>query len=164
MTPPVVAGMENVAIEDVNSWFSPATAKRVLSRALGTEHLAINHYELAPGETFGFGYHRHSDQEEVFYVLAGTVTFETEDGEVTVGDGEVVRFAPGEWQLGRNAGDEPVEALALGAPQDSAETDVRRECDSCGGRQPTSIEPAEDADAVVTICKNCGAETGRYTR
>lgn len=34
------------------------------------------------------------------------VTFETEDGEIVGTAGEVIRFAPGEYQQGINTGDE----------------------------------------------------------
>jgi uncharacterized cupin superfamily protein len=155
--------MERVSTDDVDSWISPAAEKRPLGQALGAEALALNYYELAPGDSFGFGYHRHPDQEEVFYVLEGEATFETEDGEVTVGAGEAARFAPGEWQLGHNAGEERVVALALGAPAEDSGAEVRRECPDCGERTPTSIERAEDGDGLVTVCEECDAVTGRFS-
>jgi len=156
--------MEKVTIDEVDSWLSPASAKRPLSRALGAENVTINHYELAPGESFAFGYHSHETQEEVFYVTAGEATFETEDGEVVVGAGELVRFAPGEWQQGRNDGDERVRALALGAPAESGETTILRACSECGERTPHEVERAPDDDAaLITVCVDCGAETGRFT-
>jgi len=154
--------MRKARIEEVDSWMGPASVKRPLSRALGAEDVAINYYELEPGESFAFGYHRHEGQEEVFYVQAGEATFETDDGEVTVGAGEAVRFAPGEWQQGWNRGEEPVRALALGAPQESGETTILRECRECGERTEQEVGRAEDADALVTRCLDCGAETGRF--
>jgi uncharacterized cupin superfamily protein len=155
--------MERVNAGDVDSWTSPAAAKRPLGRALGAEELALNHYELEPGDAFGFGYHRHPDQEELFYVLEGEATFETEDGDVTVGAGEAVRFAPGEWQLGRNEGEERVVALALGAPADASGADIRRECPECGERTPTEIERADEGSGLVTVCQECDAVTGQFS-
>lgn len=156
--------MEKVTIDEVDSWLSPASAKRPLSRALGAEDVAINHYELAPGESFAFGYHSHQVQEEVFYLTSGEATFETEEGEVVVGAGELIRFAPGEWQQGRNDGDGRVRALALGAPAESGETTILRECSACGERMPQAVERAPDDDgALVTVCVDCGTETGRFT-
>jgi uncharacterized cupin superfamily protein len=154
--------MEHVRIEDVDSWMSPASAKRPLSNALGAEGVTINHYELAPGESFAFGYHQHEGQEEIFYVLDGTATFETEDGEVRVAQGEAVRFAPGEWQRGTNETDERVLALAIGAPAEMGETTILRECEDCGQRTEQAVQPTEDKDALVTVCEDCGAETGRF--
>jgi len=145
----------------------PADVKRPLSDALGATELAINYYELAPGESFAFGRHRHAAQEEVFYVQQGTVTFETgppdgDPGRVTITAGEVIRFGPGEWQRGVNEGEERVVALALGAPQETGETTLSRECPDCGERTEATIEMTDDRDALVTRCVECGAETGRF--
>jgi len=152
--------MEKVSVDDLKSRMGPAAEKRLLGRALDAMELAVNYYELEPGDSFGFGYHRHEDQEEVFYVLQGTATFETEAGDVAVGPDEAVRFAPGEWQLGHNAGDQRVVALALGAPVDSGDTEMVRECPACGERTEQRIERADDA--LVTLCADCGTETGRF--
>jgi uncharacterized cupin superfamily protein len=154
--------MERVRVEDVDSWMSPASAKRPLSNALGAEDVTINHYELAPGESFAFGYHQHEGQEEIFYVLDGTATFETEEGEQRVAAGEAVRFAPGEWQRGTNETDERVVALAIGAPAEMGETTILRECEACGERTEQAVQPTDETDALVTVCQDCGAETGRF--
>jgi len=154
--------MKRVDVDDVDDRMGPADVKRDVSRALDATDMALNYYELAPGDSFGFGYHRHGEQEELFYVESGTVTFETEDGEVVVAAGETVRFAPGEWQLGTNEGDERVVALAMGAPQDMGDTTMLRECPDCEGRTENEIEMADDRSALVTICTECGAETGRF--
>ncbi len=154
--------MQKVATDDVDNWIGPSDVKRPLARALGTEHVAINYYELAPGDAFGFGYHRHPDQEEVFYVFEGTATFETEDGDVDVAAGEAIKFDPGEWQLGRNDGDRRVKALALGAPADANEAEMTRECDDCGERTENRVERADDGEGLVTVCVDCGAVTGRF--
>jgi uncharacterized cupin superfamily protein len=155
--------MERVSVADLDRRMGPAADKRRLGADLGATNLALNYYELAPGDAFGFGYHRHPDQEEVFYVVEGTVTFETEDGDVEVGEREAARFAPGEWQLGRNAGDERVVALAVGAPAEAGDTEMRRQCPDCGERTPNAVEMTDARDALVTRCVECGAETGRFT-
>lgn len=155
--------MKKVRIDELDRYMGPATIKRPVSRGLETEHMALNYYELEPGDAFGFGYHSHSDQEEVFYIQAGTVTFETEDGPKTVEAGEAVRFAPTEFQRGVNEGSERVVALAIGAPKDSGETTMLRECVDCDDRTPQEIEWSEDGEALVTICEDCGGVTGRFT-
>jgi len=155
--------MNRVSLDDLDRRMGPAADKRALSNALDTDEFAVNYYELAPGDSFAFGYHRHPGQEEVFYVIAGTATFETEDGDIEVGAGEAVRFGPGEWQRGRNAGEERVVALAMGAPKDTRETEMLRECPDCGGRTENSVAMTDDRDALVTRCLECGAETGRFT-
>ena len=159
---PATWGMERANVDEIDDRMGPADVKRRVSSAVGATDLALNYYELAPGDSFGFGYHRHPEQEEVFYVAEGTVTFETEDGDVDVAAGEAVRFAPGEWQLGTNEGDERVVALAMGAPADVNETELLRACPDCDGRTENRIEMIDDRDALVTICTSCGAETGRF--
>lgn len=154
--------MEWVRIDDVDRRIDTATVSRPLTSALGAENVALNYYELAPGDSFAYGYHNHEAQEEVFVIQAGEVTFETEDGDVAVGAGELIRFAPGEFQRGINTGDERVVALALGAPRESGESEIRRHCEDCGERTETTIERAPDGDAKLTRCLECGAVTGRF--
>ncbi|WP_435196962.1 cupin domain-containing protein [Natronomonas sp. EA1] len=154
--------MRKVTVDEVESWMSPASVKRSLGKALGAEGLSMNLFELQPGESFAFGYHKHEGQEEVFYVLEGTATFETEEGEVQVSADEAIRFEPGEWQQGRNAGSEPVRALAVGAPAEMGETTILRECPECEETTAQDVEMADSKDALVTVCVDCGAETGRF--
>lgn len=154
--------MERLPIDEVESRLGPAAVRRILGPALETTDVAINYYELDQGDSFGFGYHRHEGQEELFYVQEGTVTFETETGEVRAGPDEVVRFEPGEWQLGTNEDDQRVVALAIGAPKDAGETEMVRECPECGQRTHQSVDWAEDGEALVTLCVDCGAQTERF--
>jgi mannose-6-phosphate isomerase-like protein (cupin superfamily) len=159
--------MERVSIRDVE----PGTTddhrshdRRVLTGPLDTSDLALAHYVLEPGERFSGSVHTHVDQEEVFLVVEGEATFETDDGEVTVGTDEAIRFAPGEFQSGYNDGDGRVEAFALGAPRES--TDVRIShiagygdvaCPECG-HDTMQVDPTA-ADAELT-CPECGAGMG----
>jgi mannose-6-phosphate isomerase-like protein (cupin superfamily) len=154
--------MERVRLADVENALGPAAVKRRLTGPLGAADIAINYYELAPGDAFGFAYHRHAEQEEVFVVESGTVTFETEDGPVEVGADEAVRFGPGEFQRGVNRGDERVRAVAIGAPQETGGTEMRRDCDGCGERTVQRIEWADDREALVTRCEDCDGVTGRF--
>ena len=136
--------------------------RRGLSDPLGTEDVAINRYALAPGEAFSGGLHAHLDQEEVFYVVEGTATFETRpeataDSEtVEVGPDEAIRFAPGEFQQGRNEGDDRVLALALGAPQESTDVRIPQPCPECGDSDVLAFARGEDGP--VLRCPDCGAE------
>ncbi|WP_135821697.1 cupin domain-containing protein [Halostella litorea] len=154
--------MKRQSLDDMESRMGPADVVRPLTDALGAAELALNYYELAPGESFAYGFHAHEKQEEVFYVQAGTVTFATLDGDVEVGPNELVRFGPGEFQRGVNRGEERVVALAMGAPQDAGETEIRRECPDCGEATRQRVEMTDDRDAVVTLCEDCDAETGRF--
>lgn len=156
--------MKTVTIEDIDvpASNSPADVVRPLSAALDTTGLAINYFELAPGESFGYDYHRHHDQEEVFYIQTGTATFETESGAVAVDAGEVIRFESGEFQLGTNRGDERVTALALGAPRDSEEIEYLRDCSQCSDRTVQPLEISRDNEIIVR-CSDCGTETDRIS-
>jgi len=159
--------MERVAVDDVENSLQPAAVMRPLTERLGATDVAINYYELEPGDSFAFAYHSHEVQEELFFVVSGEATFDTEDGPVTVGSGEVVRFDRGEFQRGWNRGDERVRALALGAPLEYGEQVKLRACPDCGEETDSRLdrvddEGAPDGTAVVAQCKDCGAETGRW--
>jgi mannose-6-phosphate isomerase-like protein (cupin superfamily) len=93
---------ERVAADDVEETTFAGVSVTRLPEPLGTDEVAINRYELAPGESFSAGMPTHLDQEELFYVVRGTATFETkseptaESETVEVGPDEATRFAPGE--------------------------------------------------------------------
>ena len=154
--------MEHVAIDDLDDWMGPADVKRPIGQALGTDHMGLQYYELAPGESTAFGYHAHENQEEVFYVLDGALAFETEEGEVTVGAGEAVHFAPGEFQRSLNPGEDRTRLLAIGAPADPGELTLLRDCRDCDERTDQTVEAVDDGAALVTLCEDCGRETGRF--
>lgn len=169
--------MEKVAVDELESRMGPGSVRASLTKPLGLANMGANHYELAPGEHLAFGVHAHEYQEEVFVVQQGAVTFETypdrdaalagaesEDAETVVAHaGEVVRAAPGEYQRGRNDGDDRAVVFAVGAPQDPGDLDLLRDCEPCGERTPHRIELTDDRDAILAVCETCGGETARYT-
>lgn len=158
--------MEKVRIENLENNVQPAAVMRHLTGPLGLTDLAINYYEFEPGDSFAFAYHNHEVQEEVFYIQAGTATFETEEGPVEVAAGEIVRFDRLEFQRGWNRGEERVIALALGAPLDYG-TQIRlRCCAECGEKTDSRLEHEEEDGAAVRVgyCKVCDAENGRWYR
>lgn len=156
--------MQRVTIDAVEGREHGADSlARRLTENLGAEHVAVNHYRLSPGDGFPGGLHAHTDQEELFVVLDGEATFETcaspltESGqrrEVVVETGEVVRFEAGEFQSGRNAGDDELVALALGAPRDSEDVRVPFACPDCGD----ATLALDFAGAFVFACPACGSE------
>jgi uncharacterized cupin superfamily protein len=151
--------MKHVTVDDVDT--HEEINRRDLTGALGTVDFAINHYHLAPGERFSGGLHTHLDQEEAFYVLSGTATFDVADeplddpDRVEVEAGEVVRFAPGEYQTGINEGDEDVEALAFGAPKETADVRIPGPCPAC---ENESLALTFDHGEVGRECPDCGTE------
>jgi len=156
--------MEHIAVDDLDDSIQAAAVMRHLTEPLGLTDFALNYYELEPGDSFAFAYHNHEVQEEVFYVITGTATFETESGPVAVGPDEAIRFGREEFQRGWNRGDERVVALALGAPLEYGEQVKRRDCPACGEATDNELRRANDEDAVVAVCKACGTETGRWYR
>ncbi|WP_277554790.1 cupin domain-containing protein [Halobaculum limi] len=153
--------MNHIVIDAVDPVVStsPADTVRVLTEPLETESMAVNVFDLTPGDTIGYGLHRHLDQEEVFYVVDGRVTFETDGDDISVEAGEIIRFAPGEFQLGHNTGDGRARVFALGAPRDTEEVEYLIDCDVCGERTVQAPEVSE-ADRTVTIrCTECGTVT-----
>jgi len=146
--------MEKVAIEDVEpDAFGSDIDRRGLAEPLGTSDVAINRYRLEPGERFSGGLHAHMDQEEVFIVTEGEAAFETTDGEVSVAAGEAIRFAPGEFQSGKNAGDDTLLAFALGAPRESQDVRIPRECPECGHENVRALPAEEGFDLVCPECE-----------
>jgi uncharacterized cupin superfamily protein len=168
--------MEKVDVDELDSRMGPGTVRASLSKRLALTNLGANHYVLEPGESLAFGVHAHEHQEELFVVQAGAVTFETYPNRaaavagadaddattVVVRAGEVARAAPGEYQRGRNAGDERAVVFAVGAPQDAGDLDLLRECDACEARTAHRIELADDRSAVLAVCEACDGETARY--
>jgi uncharacterized cupin superfamily protein len=154
--------MRKVDPSEMETRLGPAAVSRPLSDALGTTDLAINYYELAPGDSTAYGMHAHSDQEEVFYVLSGQVTFETREEPVTATAGEAVRVGRGEYQRSRNDGDERAVVLALGAPRDGGETEILRDCPDCGDPTPQELSMNDDRTAVLAACTVCGTVTGEF--
>jgi uncharacterized cupin superfamily protein len=148
--------MEKVSIEDVEPRsLSGDIDRRGLSDPLGTEDVAINRYRLDPGERFSSALHTHMDQEEVFVVVEGEATFETPEREVTVAAGEAIRFAPGEYQSGKNDGEGVLVAFGIGAPRHSRDVRVPRECPECGHE---NVQAIPDDDGMRLVCPGCKAE------
>lgn len=154
--------MEKIRIGEIDRRVDVSTLQRPLTDALGATDIALNYYELEPGASPAYGYHRHDRQEEVFLVQQGVMTFETEEGEVVVEEGEAIRFGPGEYQQGVNTGDERAALLAVGAPQDGGNVEILRECGDCGERTTHTVELADDERAKITRCLDCDAVTGRF--
>lgn len=154
--------MEKVAVADLENSVQPAAVMRHLTKSLGLTDMALNYYELEPGDSFAFAYHNHEAQEELFFVVSGTATFDTEDGPVEVGPNECVRFDREEFQRGWNRGEERVVALAMGAPLEYGKQVKLRFCDACDEETDHDLTRTDDDSAVFALCTECGAETGRW--
>ena len=151
--------MRKVSLEDIEPGTVATDAdRRGLTAPLGTTDVALNQYRLAPGERFSGGLHAHFDQEELFVVIEGEATFETLDGETVVGTGKAIRFAPGEFQSGKNDSGKELVAFALGAPCDTNDVRVPIPCPECGHENSCPMID-ESVGGTVLICPDCGATT-----
>jgi quercetin dioxygenase-like cupin family protein len=83
-----------------------------LRRQLGVTSFGLNQILLRPGQRGRI--HRHTTQEEVYIVLAGTLTLGVEGEERELGQGELARVAPEVRRQISNRGSEDVLLLALG--------------------------------------------------
>jgi mannose-6-phosphate isomerase-like protein (cupin superfamily) len=156
--------MQTIAIDEIDpiALGNENLDLRGLAEPLNTSELAMNYYALDPGQAFSPGVHTHLDQEEVFYILEGTATFETK-AEATaasecieVSAGEAIRFAPGEFQQGRNESDAPVVALALGAPRGPTEGRIPQPCPEC--EESDVLAVVMDDEGMRFQCPECGTE------
>jgi uncharacterized cupin superfamily protein len=149
--------MEKITINELATDNNPGggedTARRV-GNALGTEDVGLAYYELDAGQNLSGGVHTHMDQEEIFYVLEGTMTFQTLEGAVEVDGGEVVRFGPGDFQQGKNDSDGPVRLLGIGAPKPSTDVRVPQPCGACGESDTLRFVPGDDG--MQLQCPECG--------
>lgn len=159
--------MERVTLDRGSGTLHGAVVQR-LSDPLGTADLALNHYRMEAGESLPAGLHTHADQEEVFVVLSGELAFETllppdvgdagsladyTPRDVRVSAGAVIRFAPGEFQSGRNAIDGETSVLAIGAPRGTDDIRLPIGCPACSNA-PLRLR----TDGGVSFeCLDCGA-------
>ena len=70
-------------------------AMRFMTEALDARQVALTHRLMPAGSGGKGGYgHRHRTQEEIYYVISGTLQFKLEDELVDVPAGSAVRVAP----------------------------------------------------------------------
>jgi len=111
--------------------------RRSISDAVDLSSLAATVYEIEPGERLSRTYHYHETREELFYVLAGTLTVRTPDERYEVPAGSVFVAEPGNPLLPHVPADarQSARVLGVGAPAydpakpydpDGAESDPNR--------------------------------------
>ena len=94
--------------------YAPHLESRFARRALDLEKSGITHFKVAPGFRIPFGHH-HTDQEEVYVVVAGSARIKLGDEVVDLATWDAVRIAP-ELTRGIEGGPDGAEILAFGAP------------------------------------------------
>ncbi len=155
----------HVSVEDLPDAPNPTRHKKEVDEAVGASEFGFNVITADPGERLPWGYHRHPDHEELFYVTRGTVAFETPEGSFEVGAGEaffVPRDAP---NRGVAVGDEPATVVAVGAPKASDRALVEEQCPECGAATDRDYEVVDrDGEQAYQLsCVGCGAELDLLT-
>ena len=118
-----------------------------LRRALEVESVGINQLTLAPRERGRI--HRHQRQEEIYLVLAGTLTIVIEGEPHELGAGMVARVAPHVRRQLVNAGDERCVVVAVGAADGYVGRDGEAfaSWDETEGRPPQELPLPDDLPA-----------------
>lgn len=98
--------------------FAAATqgrAKRALGNVFGLDQFGVNHTTLAPGSASALR-HYQTYEDELVYVLEGTPTLETDEGQTLLSPGDVVGFKGGVRNGHRiiNLSDDPAVILEVG--------------------------------------------------
>ncbi|MFB6149928.1 MAG: cupin domain-containing protein [Halobacteriales archaeon] len=156
-----MAEYEKVTVEALPDTPNPTRHKKEVDEAVGATEFGFNLYVADPGEQLPWGYHRHPDHEELFYVLAGTLAVETKDDTFEVGPGEALfipRDAPNKAVA---IGEEPARVIAVGAPKTDDGAVISEECPSCGTVSDRSFEVV-DGDYILS-CTACGEEVDQLT-
>lgn len=143
---------------------NPTRHKKEVDEAVGASEFGLNLLIADPGERLPWGFHRHPDHEELFYVLSGVVGFETDEGTYEVTAGEAFFVPRGRGQRGVAAGDEPARVVAVGAPKATDRAVIAETCPACG--ETTDREYHETTvdgrTAYLLACVDCGSETDRF--
>lgn len=90
-------------------------SQKLLDRASGAGAVEVNYIRTPPGGGSPEGLHTHVVQQ-VFYVLAGTMTVEVDGRTYDAGPGSLVVFPKGVPHRNWNAGDTETVHLAINAP------------------------------------------------
>ena len=94
--------------------YAPHLESRFARKPLGLENSGISLFKAAPGFRIPFGHH-HTDQEEIYVVVAGSAHIKIGDEIVELGTWDAVRVPP-ELTRALEGGPEGAEVLAFGAP------------------------------------------------
>ena len=103
---------------------------------LQAEQVAFTHRHLAP-ETGGMrgnrDGHSHKTQEEIYYVISGTLKIKLDDEVLDLGPGTAIRIAPSTARSVWNEGPEDVQMTMVSPKVDSLRDDVEFHADFWAG-------------------------------
>ena len=109
-----VVNLKQVEDQAPKFGYAPDLESRFARRALELENSGLSYFKVGPGFRVPFG-HRHTEQEEVYVVVAGSARLKLGDEIVELGTWDAVRVAP-ELTRGIEGGPDGAEILAFGAP------------------------------------------------
>ena len=109
-----VVNLKEVEDQAPKFGYAPDLESRFARKALGLEKSGISYFKAAPGFRIPFGHH-HSDQEEIYVVVAGSARIKLGDEIVDLGMWDAVKVPP-EMTRGMEGGPDGAEILAFGAP------------------------------------------------
>ena len=121
------------AREDVPDWMADYEGfgeMRTFTDAIGAQEVAFTWRSMPPGTGGKGSYgHRHKDQEEVYFVVRGTVQFKLDDDVIEVGPRSAVRVPTDVFRSVHNDGPEEAELIicskkARGDENDGEQTDT----------------------------------------
>ncbi|MFB6095529.1 MAG: cupin domain-containing protein [Halodesulfurarchaeum sp.] len=95
------------------------SVQRAIADAAGLEQFGLNLYEPDPGEQVPLSYHYHTEQEEALYVIEGSITVETPEGEHSLARDEIFIAEPESPHRAYNpeGAERTARVLAVGAPR-----------------------------------------------
>jgi mannose-6-phosphate isomerase-like protein (cupin superfamily) len=102
-------------LEEAPDWLPDYPGEmRSFTESLNAEQLAFT-FRRMPPKTGGKGSygHRHKTQEEIFFVISGTLQFKVADEIFDVGPKGAVRVAPHAWRSMWNEGPEEVQLVIV---------------------------------------------------
>jgi uncharacterized cupin superfamily protein len=119
-----------------------------LRQQLGVSTFGLNQIVLEPGQRGRI--HRHRRQEEVYLVLAGTLSLIVEGEEHTLEAGSLARVAPGVRRQLLNRGPERLGLLALGGsePHEGRDGEAFESWDATKPRPPQETPLPDDLPAA----------------
>ena len=95
-----MAEYQIVQLEDVVDWLGDYPGEmRGITYAIGAEQVALTHRRMPQhtGSKGSYG-HRHKTQEEIYFVLSGTLQFKLDDEIVELTERQAIRVPPQTWR------------------------------------------------------------------
>ena len=122
-----MSGYKISTLEDVPDAFGGKYpgSMRFFTTELGSEQVAFTHRVMPPGSGGKGSYgHRHKTQEEIYFVISGTLQFKLDDDVIDVHAGTAVRVSPSVVRSIWNDGPDDAELVICSVRLDNAHGDA----------------------------------------